>query len=39
MKKRFDAMAVLMFLLTLAFYVAAAKGGGHGTGHGFFSGG
>ncbi len=41
MKKRFKASTVLVFLLTLAFYVAAAKTGtgGHGFGHGFFSGG
>ena len=42
MKKRINVFAVLMFLLVLASYVAAAKGIGHGHAHGhygFFSGG
>jgi hypothetical protein len=41
MNKRSKPMAVLMFLVTLAFYVAAAKSGhgGGGFGQGFFSGG
>jgi hypothetical protein len=41
LNKRVNPAAVLMFLVTLAFYVAAAKAGhgGSGLGHGFFSGG
>lgn len=40
MKKRIDLTAVLMFLLTVAFFVAAAKGHGNGQlGKGFFNGG
>ena len=41
MKKRFDLYSVLFFLLTVAYYAAAAKGHvGHGQpGKGFFSGG
>jgi hypothetical protein len=40
-KARFNAVSVLLFLLTVAYYVAAAKGHvGHGLpGKGFFSGG
>jgi hypothetical protein len=40
-KKRFDLYSVLFFLLTVAYFVAAAKGhGGHGhPGKGFFNGG
>ena len=41
--KRIDFGAVLLFLLTVAYFVAAAKtghGGGHGQlGKGFFNGG
>jgi hypothetical protein len=41
MKKRFDLYSVLFFLLTVAYFVAAAKGhGGHAQpGKGFFNGG
>ena len=41
MKKRFDLYSVLFFLLTVAYFVAAAKGhgNGHGLGKGFFNGG
>jgi hypothetical protein len=39
-KKRVDFVAVLFFLLTVAYYVAAAKGHGYGQlGKGFFNGG
>jgi hypothetical protein len=40
-KKRIDPVAVLSFLLTVAYFVAAAKGHGHGGGQlkGFFNGG
>jgi hypothetical protein len=39
-KKRFDLYSVLFFLLAVAYFVAAAKGGGHGLqGKGFFNGG
>ena len=40
MKKKIDLGAVLVFLLTVAFFIAEAKG--HGTGQlgkGFFNGG
>lgn len=39
--KRFNAVSVLLFLVTVAYYVAAAKGHvGHGpVGKGFFNGG
>ena len=40
MKKRSDLYSVLFFLLTVAYFVAAAKGHGHGqVGKGFFNGG
>ena len=40
MRKRFDLYSVLFFLLTVAYFVAAAKGHGHGQpGKGFFNGG
>ena len=40
MKKRINLGAVLMFLLTLALFIAAAKGHGNGQlGKGFFNGG
>lgn len=41
MKKRIDLVAVLLFLVALAVFVAAAKVGHHphGGGYGFFSGG
>ena len=40
MKKRFDLYSVLFFLLAVAYFVAAAKTGGHGQlGKGFFNGG
>ena len=40
MRKRFDFYSVLFFLLTVAYFVAAAKGHGHGqVGKGFFNGG
>ena len=39
MKKQIDLYTVLFFLLVLAYFVAAAKGGGHGLGKGFFNGG
>ena len=42
MRKRFDFYSVLFFLLTVAYFVAAAKGHGHGGGQlgkGFFNGG
>ena len=42
MKKRIDARAVVLFLVTVAYFVAAAKGHGHGYGQlgkGFFNGG
>lgn len=41
MKKRIDVVAVLLFLVALAVFLAAAKAGHHphGTGYGFFSGG
>jgi hypothetical protein len=39
-RKRFDLYSVLFFLLTVAYFVAAAKGLGHGQpGKGFFNGG
>jgi hypothetical protein len=39
-RKRFDLYSVLFFLLTVAYFVAAAKGLGHGhPGTGFFNGG
>jgi hypothetical protein len=39
-KKRIDLYSVLFFLLAVAYFVAAAKGHGHGQpGKGFFSGG
>jgi hypothetical protein len=39
-KKKIDLYSVLFFLLTVAYFVAAAKGHGHGhPGKGFFSGG
>jgi hypothetical protein len=40
--RKINVVAVVLFLVTLAFYVAAAKAGhvGHGQpGRGFFSGG
>ena len=43
MRKRIDVYSVVLFLLTVAYFVAAAKGHGpvgHGQpGRGFFSGG
>ena len=40
MKKKIDLYSVLFFLLTVAYFVAAAKGHGHGQpGKGFFNGG
>ena len=40
MKKKIDLYSVLFFLLTVAYFVAAAKGHGHGqVGKGFFNGG
>jgi hypothetical protein len=42
MKKRIDVVAVVLFLLALAVFFAAAKVGHHGhggPGYGFFSGG
>jgi hypothetical protein len=41
-KKNVNAVSVLLFLVTVAYYVAAAKGHGHvghGFGKGFFNGG
>ena len=39
-RKRIDVFTVVLFLLTVAYFVAAAKGYGHGQqGKGFFSGG
>ena len=38
MRKRFDLYSVLFFLLTVAYFVAAAKGLGHSTpGMGFYT--
>jgi hypothetical protein len=38
--KRIDVRAVVLFLLAVAYFVAAAKGHGHGQlGKGFFNGG
>ena len=40
MKNRINVYSVLFFLLTVAYFVAAAKGHGHGQlGKGFFNGG
>ena len=40
MKKKIDRYSVLFFLLAVAYFVAAAKGYGHGQlGKGFFNGG
>ena len=40
MNKRSNAVSVLLFLVTVAYYVAAAKGHvGHGQLKGFFNGG
>ena len=40
MKKNIDLYSVLFFLLTVAYFVAAAKGHGFGqVGKGFFNGG
>lgn len=41
MKKRVDVLAVVLFLVALAVFLAAAKVGHqpHGNGYGFFSGG
>jgi nitrogen fixation-related uncharacterized protein len=41
MKKQIDVVAVLLFLVALAVFFAAAKVGHypHGNGYGFFSGG
>ena len=38
MRKHIDVVAIMLFLIALASFVAAAKGGGHST-FGFFSGG
>ena len=38
MKKHINVVAIVLFLIALASFVAAAKGGGHST-FGFFSGG
>ena len=38
MKKRIDMVTLVLFLVALASFVAAAKGH-HGGGYGFFSGG
>jgi hypothetical protein len=39
-KKNVNAVSVLLFLVTVAYYLAAAKGHvGHGLGKGFFNGG
>jgi len=41
-RKRIDFVSVLLFLLTVAYFVAAAKGHGNGQGQlgkGFFNGG
>ena len=38
MKRHIDVVAIMLFLIALASFVAAAKGGGHST-FGFFSGG
>ena len=38
MKKHVNIVSVVLFLLALASFVAAAKGGGHST-WGFFAGG
>lgn len=38
MKKHVNIVSVVLFLIALASFVAAAKGGGHST-FGFFSGG
>jgi hypothetical protein len=39
-KKRVDVVAVVLFLVALAVFFAAAKvGTPHGNGYGFFSGG
>ena len=40
MKRKIDLYSVLFFLLAVAYFVAAAKGHGHGQfGKGFFNGG
>ena len=40
MKNRINVYSVLFFLLTVAYFVAAAKGHGYGQlGKGFFNGG
>lgn len=38
MRKHINVVAIVLFLVALASFVAAAKGGGHST-FGFFSGG
>lgn len=40
MNKKIDLKAVVLFLLAVAYFAAAAKTGGHGLhGKGFFNGG
>jgi hypothetical protein len=38
-KKRINLSTVVFFLLSVAYFAAAAKTGHHGQGSGFFSGG